>query len=376
MSGISAISDLKLRASWGKTGNQAFGDYLQFSTFQGCNPKAQVQFGSQFICPFRPSAVDPNIKWESTTSYDVGLDYGILNQRFSGSIDWYTKRTENLIFTVPAPGGSNLSNFVTTNIGTMKNTGFELALSARLLEGGPSRLSWTTDVNVSHNANELVSINPNTSAATKIQVGGVAGGVGTTIEVLQPGQPINSFFVCRQAYSATSILENKYLSLVGDTVLTGCNNANRRAYHDPAPHWMLGFTSNMSFHRVDLSFTLRAWLGNYVYNNVASNLGTYQELARGAPYNLNASVLETNFSAPQYLSDYYVEKASFLRMDNVSVAYTFPWQGQQLRLFAGVQNAFTITGYNGVDPTAGYNGIDNNIYPRSRIFTSGLNVQF
>ncbi len=376
MSGISAISDLKLRASWGKTGNQAFGNYLQFSTFQACNPRAQVQFGNQFICPFRPSAVDPNIQWESTTSYDVGLDYGVLNQRFSGAIDWYTKRTENLIFTVPAAAGSNLSNFVTTNIGTMKNTGIELALSARLLEGGPAGLSWTTDFNVSHNANELVSINPNASAASKILVGGVAGGVGTTIEVLQPGQPINSFYVCRQAYSGGAPLEGKYLSLVGDTVVTGCLGPNLRAYHDPAPHWMLGFTSNMSYHHFDLSFTLRAWLDNYVYNNVASNLGTYQELARGAPYNLNTSVLQTGFLTPQYLSDYYVEKASFLRMDNVSVAYTFPWQGQQLRLFAGVQNAFTITGYNGVDPTAGYNGIDNNIYPRSRIFTSGLNVQF
>lgn len=376
LSRISAISDLKLRASWGKTGNQAFGDYLQFSTFQGCNPKAQVQFGSQFICPFRPSAVDPNIKWESTTSYDVGLDYGLVNQRFTGAIDWYTKRTENLIFTVPAPAGSNLSNFVTTNIGTMKNTGVELALSAHLLEGGPDALSWTADLNVSHNANELVSINPNASASTKIQVGGVAGGVGTTIEVLQPGQPINSFFVCQQAYNSSGApAESTYISVTGATV-KGCAATDRRAYHDPAPHWMFGFTSNMSYHRFELSFTLRAWLGNYVYNNVASNLGTYQELARGAPYNLSASVLQTNFNAPQYLSDYYVEKASFLRMDNVRVAYTFPWRGQQLLLFAGVQNAFTITGYSGVDPTAGYNGIDNNIYPRSRIFTGGLNVQF
>jgi iron complex outermembrane receptor protein len=377
LSGIPAISDLKLRASWGKTGNSTIPEYLYFSTFQGCNPRALVQFGNQFICPFRPSAVDPNIKWESTTSYDVGLDYGISNQRFTGSIDWYTKRTEDLLFTVPAPGGANLSNFVTTNIGTMKNTGVELALSARLLDGSQGGLSWTADFNVAHNVNELVSVNPNASASTKIQVGAVAGGVGTTIEVLQPGQPINSFFVCRQAYSPTAgILEGKYLSLVGDTVITGCNTPNRRAFHDPSPHWVLGFTSSMSYHRFEASFTLRAWLGNYVYNNVASNLGTYQELTRGAPYNLNTSVLDTHFLTPQYLSDYYVEKASFLRMDNVRVSYTFPWQGQQLLLFAGVQNAFTITGYNGVDPTAGSGGIDNNIYPRSRIFTGGLNVQF
>jgi TonB-dependent starch-binding outer membrane protein SusC len=320
--------------------------------------------------------VDPNIRWESTTSYDVGLDYGVSNQRFTGTIDWYTKRTEDLLFTVPAPAGANLSNFVTTNIGTMKNTGVELALSARLLDGGSTGLSWTADVNVAHNANELVSINPNASAATKIQVGGVSGGVGTTIQVLQPGQPINSFFVCQQAYSSSGApIEGTYVNLQGATV-KACDATGLRAYHDPAPHWVFGFTSSMSYHRFDLSFTLRAWLGNYVYNNVASNLGTYQELTRGAPYNLNTSVLQTNFNTPQYLSDYYVEKASFLRMDNVRVAYTFPWQGQELRLFAGVQNAFTVTGYSGVDPTAGTGGIDNNIYPRSRIFTSGLSVQF
>jgi iron complex outermembrane receptor protein len=113
-----------------------------------------------------------------------------------------------------------------------------------------------------------------------------------------------------------------------------------------------------------------------VYNNVASNLGTYQELTRGAPYNLQTSVLQTGFKTPQYLSDYYVEKASFLRLDNVTIDYTFPWRGQELRFFAGVQNAFTITGYSGVDPTAGVEGIDNNIYPRSRTFTGGLNVWF
>jgi iron complex outermembrane receptor protein len=140
---------------------------------------------------------------------------------------------------------------------------------------------------------------------------------------------------------------------------------------------MFGLSSNMNYRRFDLSFTLRAWLGNYVYNNVASNSGDYRELYAGSsPYNLSTSVLATGFTTQQLLSSYYVENGSFLRMDNITVGYGFPWQGQQLRLFATVQNAFTITGYSGVDPTAGLNGIDNNIYPRSRIFTGGLNVQF
>jgi len=374
MRSIPAISDLKLRASWGKTGNQAFGDYLQFSTYLQCNPAAQVQFGNQFVCPFRPTAVDPNIKWESTETADIGLDYGIADQRFTGSIDWYTKHTDDLIFTVLVPAGGNLSDFVTTNLGSMRNRGIEFNVSARLLDGGRSGLSWTADFNAAHNANVIESINPNAAGSTRIPTGGIAGGVGSTIQVLTPGQPINSFFVCQQVYNAGKPVENSYYDLSG-AVVTGCTN-NRRAFHDPAPHWMLGFSSSMSYLHFDLSFTLRSWLGNYVYNNVSSNLGDYRELRQGAPYNLNTSVLATGFQTQQLLSDYYVESGSFLRMDLVTLGYTFPWQNQQVRVFASVQNAFTITGYSGVDPTAGLNGIDNNIYPRSRIFTGGLTVTF
>ncbi|HXH37959.1 MAG TPA: TonB-dependent receptor, partial [Thermoanaerobaculia bacterium] len=379
MAPISAISDLKLRASYGKTGNQAFGDYLQFSTFQGCNATAEVQFGNQFICPFRPSAVDPNIKWESTATWNVGADYTILGQALTGSIDWYTKHTDNLIFNVPVAAGSNLSNFVTTNIGTMKNTGFEFDLTARILRGGsPDALSWTSNFNFSHNVNTLLSINPNAVGSSRVLTGGIAGGVGSTIEELEPGQPVNAFYVCRQAYAAGKPLQNQYYNAAGDSVVTGCTRGtNTRAFHDPAPHWMFGYTSSMAYRHFDLSFTLQAWLGNYVYNNVASNLGDYRELQAGSsPYNLHSSVLQTGFTQQQLLSDYYVENGSFLRMNNIAVGYTFPWRGQSLRIYAVVQNAFTITGYSGVDPTAGVLGIDNNIYPRSRIFTGGLNVQF
>lgn len=375
LSGVSGLSELKLRASWGKTGNQAIGNYQQHVTYDPCNAEAQIQFGNQFVCPARPSSVDPNIKWESTATWDLGLDYGIMNGRVSGTIDWYTKHTDDLLFNVPTPAGTNFSNFVTKNIGSMRNRGFELALSARLLDRGPGGLSWTADFNAAHNANQLLSINPSASASQQIQVGGVSGGVGTTIQVLEPGQPLNSFFVCQQLYQNGKPLEGKYVSLA-DTTASTCDASGLRPFHDPAPHWMLGFTSSLGYRRFDLSFTLRAWLGNYVYNNVASNLGTYQELTRGAPYNLNASVLQTGFMTPQYLSDYYVENGSFLRMDDVRLQYSFPWRTQRLLLFVNVQNAFTITGYSGVDPTAGLGGIDNNIYPRSRIVTSGLNVQF
>ena len=372
---IPALSDLKLRASWGKTGNQAFANYQQYATYSVGDAQSQAQFGNQFVTTLRPNAFDPNIKWEATSSYDFGLDYGFLDQRISGAIDVYRKKTTDLIFTVGVPAGTNLADMMTTNIGSMQNQGVEGSLTARILDGGKRGLSWTADFNAAANRNELLTINPIVGPGQKILTGSIAGGVGSTIQVLTPGEPINSFYTCPQYYQDGKPVENKYLSLA-DTVATGCGDASRRAAHDPAPKWMLGHTSSFTYRNFDASFTLRAYLGNYVYNNVASNLGTYAEVGRGSPYNLHASVLKTGFTQPQYLSDYYVEDASFLRLDNLTLGYSFEYAGKPLRLYGTVQNAFTLTGYTGVDPTAGLNGLDNNRYPRARTFAAGLNVRF
>ncbi|KPK02255.1 MAG: hypothetical protein AMS20_12305 [Gemmatimonas sp. SG8_28] len=370
----STLSDLKIRASWAKTGNQAFGDYLQYSTYTYSDPLTQYQFGDQFVSTIRPSAVDPNIHWEETDAYNIGLDYGFSNQRFSGSFEWYVKKTKDLIFFVPVAAGTNLSNYVTTNVGNMENRGFEFSLSAELLQGGASSLNWTADFNFSYNTNELTSINPSQSVS-KILVGGISGGVGNLVQVLQPGVPVNSFFVYEQEYDDTGKpIEGSYVDLNDDGVI---NDSDRRPFNSPAPKWILAHTSYVNWGKFDLGFTLRAYLDNYVYNNVASALGAYQNLTGSAmPANLHASVLETDFVVPQYYSDYYVEDASFLRMDNITIGYTFLYRNQPWRVFATVQNAFTLTGYSGVDPTAGINGIDNNIYPRSRLFSGGVNVRF
>lgn len=372
---VPSLSDLKLRASWGKTGNQAFGDYLQYPTYQYSNQQAQYPMGGgQYITTIRPSAVDPSIKWEQTATTDVGLDYGFANQRISGAIDWYDKKTSDLIFNVPVPAGENFSNYVTTNIGTMRNRGIELSLSARILDGGSHRLGWTADFNASHNVNELTKIT--TVGSQIIQVSGVSGGVGTTIQELTPGQPVYSFYVCKQAYQGGKPLDGQFMDSAGTSVVSYCDSRNLRAYHDPAPHWMLGHTSSFTYGPVDLGFTLRAYLGNYVYNNVAA-VGSYQSLSGGgSPSNTSASVLKTGFLTPHFLSDYYVEDGSFLRMDNATIGYSFKYRDRPIRLFATVQSAFTLTGYSGVDPTAGLNGLDNNIYPRSRTFSGGLTVQF
>jgi TonB-linked SusC/RagA family outer membrane protein len=398
LKGMSGLSDLKLRASYAKTGNQAFGNYQQFASYLLGDAQTQVQFGNTFVPTIRPSAVDKNIKWEETRSYDVGLDFGFMNQRVSGSIDLYKKNTDDLIFTVPVAAGTNLSNFLTTNIGSMQNKGLEILLSARLVEGRRRGLSWSADFTAAHNTNRLTSINPFAGAnAQRILTGGIAGGVGSLIQTLQPGSPVNSFYVYQHIRNADGkpIYEDKtglnaqgkftgtpdgtineqdlYVDQNGDQKI---NQDDRRPFHDPSPKWMLGHSSYLGYGNFDLSFTLRSYLGNYVYNNVSSNLGTYSEVTRGSPYNLHASVLETGFVTPQYLSDYYVEKASFLRMDNITLGYAFRYRNQPVRIFGTLQNAFTITGYSGVDPTAGLIGIDNNIYPRSRTFTGGLSLRF
>jgi TonB-linked SusC/RagA family outer membrane protein len=399
--GFKALSDLKLRGSWARTGNQSFGNYLAFSSYQYGDAKTQYQFGDSLFTTSRPSAVDTTIKWEETRTFNIGLDFGFKNQRFSGAIDWYDKLTDDLLFTVPVAGFSNLSNFVTTNIGSMRNRGIEFSLSARLLEGGRRGLSWTADFTAARNKNELRSITPpGGSEALSILVGGIAGGVGTNIQVLQPGVPVNSFYVFEHIRENGKPIyrdvngdrvdgvpngaidqQDLYVDQNGDGII---NQDDLRPFHDPAPRWILGHSSYLTYGSFDLGFTLRSYLGNYVYNNVASNLGTYAEVGRGSPFNLHASVLETNFATPQYQSDFYVEDASFLRMDNLTLGYSFNLRGQSARVFGTVQNLFTITGYSGVDPTANVapgvntsslNGIDNNIYPRSRTFSAGLSLR-
>ena len=205
--------------------------------------------------------------------------------------------------------------------------------------------------------------------------------MGNNVEVLEPGIPVNSFFVYQQRYDASgkpiydpATPTNMYVDQNGDGII---NDSDRRPFHDPSPKWILGHSSYFNYKRFDASLTLRAYLGNWVYNNVASANGAYQNLTgSGMPSNLHTSVLKTGFVVPQYYSDYFVEDASFLRMDNITLGYAGTYRGQQFRLFGTIQNAFTLTGYTGVDPTSGLNGIDNNIYPRARTISTGLDIRF
>ena len=346
--GVTALSDLKLRASWTNTVDQS---------------PASVLVG-----PNLPP-IDPNLQPQATRTWAVGLDYGLLRQRFTGSVDWYTATTSNLIDAVPVASGPGFPSYLTTDLGSMRNRGVEASLSARILEGRANGLSWTADFTAAHNANTVLSLASNILA---VETGSVEGGIGTTVQVLQPGQPVNTFLVCQQAYQNGKPVENTYVS--GDSTVIGCIS-NARPYHNAAPSWILGHSSYLRYGRFDLSYTLRAYLGSWVYNNVASRAGYRLLSFGGAPFNMSTSVLATGFLTPQLLSDYFVQDASFLRMDNVTLGYTFPLGGRSVRLYAVVQNAFTITGYRGVDPIAGLSGIDDNLTPTPRIVTAGLDVR-
>ena len=386
--GRTPLSDLKLRVSWGKNGNQSVGNYLPFTRFELGQSTAQAQFGDVFVAPIRPLASDPDLTWERTTSTNVGLDYGFAGDRITGSIDFYTKKTTDLLFEVPTAAGTALSNFITTNIGDVQNRGFEFTIDARVLDGGRRGFTWDANFNASTNRNELLSLER--EGLTRILQNGISGGVGHNIAVLQPGVAVNSFFVYQHKRDADGKPvyadvnnngsiddQDLYVDLNGDGKITEAGD--RRPYHSPAPKWIFGHTSNMTWNSFDAGFTIRAYMGNYVYNNVASNLGNYSVVtSAGGPTNLHTSVLRNQFVRPQYLSDVYVEDASFIRMDNLTLGYTFDRlvNLERPRIFGTIQNVFTSTDYSGVDPTAGLNGIDNNIYPRSRTFLGGLSVGF
>ncbi|HEX6372133.1 MAG TPA: SusC/RagA family TonB-linked outer membrane protein [Longimicrobium sp.] len=382
MQGLGWLDDLKIRGSYGVNGNQEFRDYLWVGAYSISDAYARAQFGDEFVTTIRPRAVDPTIKWEETTSFNVGFDYAIFG-RLSGAVDYYVKDTDDLLFEVTVPAGSYVSNRILTNIGSVRNRGLELSLNAEVLNGGTlGGLTWDANFNAATNTNRLLSINALNLSGARIFTGSILGAVGNNIQVLQPGAPVNSFLVFRHKRDASGspIVSDNDLDMYEDV-----NNdkkideLDRVVYKSPAPQWTLGHSSQFGYRNLDLGFTIRAQLGNYVYNNLASFRGNYSELVTNAGVtNLHASVLENGFTRPQYFSDIYVEDASFVRMDNLTLGYTIPqFRGlQNMRLYGTVQNVFTITDYTGLDPEAGLNGIDATIYPRSRTLTAGVSVGF
>jgi len=342
---LAAVADLTLRVSWARTGNQGLGD-----TALAAN-----------------ASVDPNLRWERTSAWDAGLDYGVARGRIRGTVDWYTAKTTDLILTIPVAAGSNFSNLLTTNAGAIRHRGLELSLTAVFPPARRGGLGYTATFTAAHDVNRVLSVNA-ANGTTQLSS-------SNAVEEMQPGYPISSFLVCRQYYQNGQPVDGQYVARDG-SVVSGCDARSWRPYHSPAPTWAFGHTSRLTYGAFDLGFTLRAYVGNYAYNAIAATDGSYENVSAGAvPSNMSTSVLATGFAAPQPLSDYYVQDASFLRMDNLTLGYTFDVRGRPWRVFVTVQNAFTITGYGGVDPGAVLDGVDEGLYPLARTVSGGLSVR-
>ncbi len=377
---VQNLSELKLRLGYGVTGQQDIGDnyYPYLAVYQISEPTANYQFGSTFYPTLRPNPYDINLKWESTTTYNVGLDYGFYDNRVSGALDYYVRQTEDLIGYIPIAVGSNFSNFLTTNVGSLENRGIEFMIDVKPVV--TKDVLWNIGYNVSYNKNEITKISLNDDPDyTGVPVGGISGGVGNFIQNNNLGYAANSFYVFQQVYDASGMpIEGLYIDRSGDGGNVSGNELNKYHYQKPAPDVVMGLSSSLRYKKFDAMLSARVNLGNYVYNNVASDRAVYSSLYNQSGYfnNLPTQVNLTKFNTPQYWSDFYIENASFFRLDNISVGYSFNElfnQKLDARFSFTVQNALVITNYNGLDPEVD-GGIDNNFYPRARTFVFGINL--
>lgn len=374
------FSDLKLRLSYGITGQQdGIANYSYLPNYYNSTNESQYQIGNQFYHFYTPIAYDKDLRWETSTTYNAGIDYGLFNGRVYGSVDVYSKKTKDLLSSIPIPVGTNFSNILLTNVGNMQNKGIEASINVGILKS--EDLNWDMGFNVTYNKNEITNLSLNPDANFKVGSGGtgVTGATGTQLQWNSPGYNPASYFVYKQVYDANGTpLQGVYEDLNKDGVIS---EQDRYFYKSPMAKVLMGFTTSLNYKKWTLSTVLRANFGNYIYDNIAANLGVSRNLLSpsGLINNATTSFFDTNFSNNQFLSDFYIRNASFLKMDNAGLAYNFgrisPNRTTTLRFTANVQNVFVISDYKGLDPEIS-SGIDYKVYPRPRTYSLGVNVGF
>jgi iron complex outermembrane receptor protein len=376
---IDIINQMKLRLGYGVTGQQNItdNDYPYFSQYTYSTPTAQYQLGDQFYRTIRPEDYNKFLKWEETTTYNIGLDYGLFNNRLQGAIEVYYKKTQDLINTVPVAAGTNFTNRIISNVGSLENQGVEFSIIGRPISR--EDLFWEISANASYNENEITKLTTVDDPDYEgVITGGISGGVGNNIQIHSVGHPLNSFYVFEQVYDENGLpVEGVYVDRNEDGEI---DEDDRYRFEDPSPDVSIGLSSRLTYKNWDFSFSARAEFGRYVYNNISSNHTFYEERLGATRFLRNATsdISEVQFQNAEYMSDHYIENGSFFRIDNIELGYSFDNQfglDSHLRVYTTITNPLLVTKYSGIDPEIP-NGIDNNFYPRPTTFLLGVNLEF
>ena len=370
------ISNLKLRASYGVTGQQeGIGNYNYLPVYTSSVTGAEALINGQYITTYRPEAYVSDLKWETTTSWNFGLDFGFLNGRIGGAIDFYTRKTKDLLASVPTAAGTNFSKTILTNVGNVDSKGIEVSLNATPIQ--TKDWEWNLSYNFTWQNMKVKNLSLTKGGSqTNVKVGPSIDAY--QFQVLSEGYEPYMFYVYHQLYDSKTgkPIEGAYADLNNDGEI---NDADLYRYHSPAPKYIMGLSTSLRYKQLTLGMSFRANIDNYVYNGMGMSTGAFETVSYNNSQlnNLNTSFLKTGFKTRQYLSDYYVENASFLKLDNLSLSYNVgkinKWAS--LTVSAMVQNVFTITGYSGTDPEVP-NGMDNSFYPRPRTYSVSLGLQF
>lgn len=374
------LNELKVRIGWGVTGQQdGIGYYSYIPRYSLGAPTAAYQFGNTFVSYLRPEGYDPSIRWESTTTTNLGLDFGFLGNRITGSVDYYQRNTKDLLANVAVAAGANFVNEIVTNVGNIESKGLELNVNSAIIR--KNELSWDLGLNFTYNKATITNLLKNPDPNFKGQdVTFIGGGTGNSIGIHSVGYAPNSFFMYKQIYSSTGApIEGLYEDINRDGII---NNDDRYIYQKPAADVLLGFNTQVTYKKLTVGIAGHGSFGNYLYNNVNSNNAVLRAIKNPINFIGNATrdYLTTRFANNRYLSDYYIDNASFFRIDNINFGYNVGGvfkNKASLRVNASIQNVLVITKYGGLDPeNAGDGGVDNNIYPRPRVYSLGINLDF
>ena len=370
------LSNLKLRASYGVTGQQeGIGNYNYLPVYTYSVTGAEAFINGQYINTYRPEAYVSDLKWETTTSWNFGLDFGFLDGRIGGAIDFYTRKTKDLLASVPTAAGTNFSKTILTNVGNVDSKGIEVSLNATPIQ--TKDWEWNLSYNFTWQDMKVKNLSLTKGGSqTNVKVGPSIDAY--QFQVLSEGYEPYMFYVYHQLYDSQTgkPIEGAYADLNNDGEI---NESDLYRYHSPAPKYIMGLSTSLRYKQLTLGMSFRANIDNYVYNGMGMSTGAFETVSYNNSQlnNLNTSFLKTGFKTRQYLSDYYVENASFLKLDNLSLSYNVgkinKWAS--LTVSAMVQNVFTITGYSGTDPEVP-NGMDNSFYPRPRTYSVSLGLQF